>query len=61
MLLKSRTGEFDLESIMFLKLKNLGKMILILLSAEYILEIHKNTVLHVFLQEFMILDAQESV
>lgn len=25
-LLKSRTGEFDLESILFLKLRNLGKM-----------------------------------
>lgn len=60
-LLKSRTGEFDLESIMFLKLRKLGKMIMIVLSAEYILDIHKNTVLRVFLQEFMILDAQESV
>ncbi len=36
-------------------------MIMIVLSAEYILDIHKNTVLRVFLQEFMILDAQESV
>lgn len=25
-LLKSRTGEFDLESILFLKLRNLGKI-----------------------------------
>lgn len=31
-LLKSRSGEFDLESILFLKLRNLGKIHFLLLN-----------------------------